>query len=112
MASISKYVYIDKLDDIVDKYNSTIKTEPVNIKWNTFIASSKEINDIDPKFKFGETVRISKYKNIFAKRYVQNSSNDVFMPWRYAISDLKNEQFVGTFYEKKNAKQKNKSKRV
>ena len=72
MTSISKNVYIDKLDDIVNKYNntyhSTIKMKPVDIKSNTYIDSSKKINNKDPKFKIGDTVRISKYKNIFCKR--------------------------------------------
>ena len=49
MTSVSKIVYIDELDDIVNKYNniynSTIKMKPVDVKWNTYINSSKEIND-------------------------------------------------------------------
>ena len=65
MTSISKNVYIDKLDNIVNKYNntfqSTIKMKPVDVKSNTYINSSKEINDKDPKFKIGYIVRISKY---------------------------------------------------
>ena len=80
MTTISKNVYIDKLDDIVKKYNNTyttIKMKPVNVKSNTYINSSKEINDKDPKFKIGYTVRISKYKNIFAKGNVRNWSEEV-----------------------------------
>ena len=80
MTTISKNVYIDKLDDIVKKYNNTyttIKMKPVNVKSNTSINSSKEINDKDPKFKIGYTVRISKYKNIFAKGNVRNWSEEV-----------------------------------
>ena len=68
MTSISKNVYIDKLDDIVDEYNNTyhttIKIKPINVKDNTYI---KETNDKDPKFKVGGRVRISKYKNIITK---------------------------------------------
>ena len=83
MTSISKNVYVDKLDDIVNKYNntyhSTIKMKPVDVKSNTYIDSSKEINDKDPKFKIGDIVRISKYKNIFAKGYVPNWSEKVFV---------------------------------
>ena len=83
MTSISKNVYIDKLDDIVNKYNntyhSTIKMKPVDVKSNTYIDSSKEINDKDPKFKIGDIVRISKYKNIFAKGYVPNWCEEVFV---------------------------------
>ena len=74
MTSISKNVYIDKLDDIVNKYNntyhSTIKMKPVDVKSNTYINSSKEINDKDIKFKIGDIVRVTKYKNISAKDYV------------------------------------------
>ena len=101
MTSVSKNVYIDKLDDIVNKYNntyhSTIKMKPVDVKSNTYINSSKEINDKDPKFKIGDIVRISKYKNIFAKSYVSNCSEEDFeikkvkntVPWTYVITDLK-----------------------
>ena len=72
MTSISKNVYIDKLDDIVNKYNNTyhrtIKMKPVDVKSSTYIDSRKEINNTDPEFKIGDTVRISKYKNGFCKR--------------------------------------------
>ena len=72
MTSISKNVYIDRLNDIVNKYNNTyhitIKLKPVDVKSSTFIDSSKEINDKNPKFKIGDTARISKYKNFFYKR--------------------------------------------
>ena len=61
MTSISKTVYIDKLDNIVNKYNNTYhKMKPVAIKSNTHIHSSKEVNDKDPKFEIGDIVRISK----------------------------------------------------
>ena len=64
MTSISN-VYVDKSDDIVNKYNntyhSTIKMKPVDVKSSTYIDSSKEINDEDPKLKIGDIVRISKY---------------------------------------------------
>ena len=76
MTSISKNVYIDKLDDIVNQYNntyhSTIKLKPMDVKSNTYIESSKEINDKNPKFKIDDNVRISKYKNVFAKAYTPN----------------------------------------
>ena len=69
MASISKNVYIDKLNDIVDKYNNTyhntIKMKPIDVKDNTYINTDKEINNKDPKFKVGDRVRISKYKKHF-----------------------------------------------
>ena len=76
MISISKNVYIDKLDDIVYKYNNKkhrkIKRKPIGVKNNTYIDFGKEVNDNDPKFKVGDHVRISKYKNIFAKGYTPN----------------------------------------
>ena len=62
MTSISKNVYIDKLDDIVNRYNntyhSTIKMKPVDVKSNTYIESSKEINNKNSKFKISDTVKI------------------------------------------------------
>ena len=73
LTSVSKTVYIDKLDDIVNKYNntyhSTIKMKPADAESNTYIDSSKKTNDKNPKFKIGDNVRISKYKNIFCKRF-------------------------------------------
>ena len=74
MTSASKNVYIDKLDDIVNEYNNTyhrtIKMKPVDVKDNTYIDFEKEVNDKDSKFKVGDYVRISRYKNIFAKGYI------------------------------------------
>ena len=83
MSSVSQNVHIDKLDDIVNKYSNTyhrtINMKLVDVKPNTDINSSQEINDKDPKFKMGNIVRISKYKNIFAKGYVPNWSEEVFV---------------------------------
>ena len=74
MTSISKNVYIDILDDILNKYNNTyhrtIEMKLDHLKSSTYIESSKKINDKGPKFKIGDIVRISKYENIFAKGYV------------------------------------------
>ena len=110
--SISKNVYINKLDDILNKYNNTyhrtIKMKPVDVKDTKYIDSNKEVNDKDPKFKVGDHVRISKYKNIFAKGYTPNWSEEVFVikkvkntvPWTYVINDLNGEEIIGTFYEK------------
>ena len=112
MTSISKTVYIDKLNDIVDEYNNTyhttIKMKPIDVKDNRYINTNKEINNKDPKFKVGDRVRISKYKNIFAKGYTPNWSEKVFVikkvkttaPWTYVINDLNGEKITGTFYEK------------
>ena len=78
MTSISKNVHIDKLDDMVSEYNNTydrtIKMKAVDVKDNTYIDFKKEVNDKDPKFKVGDHVRISKYKNIFAKAYTPDRS--------------------------------------
>ena len=113
MASVSKNVYIDKLDDIVNECNNTyhraIKIKPVDVKDNTCIDSNKEVNDKDPKFKTGDHVRIFKYKNIFAKGYPQNWSEEAFVfkkvkntiPWTYVINDLNGDEIIGTFSEKK-----------
>ena len=83
MAAISKNVYFDVSDDIVNKYNNTvhrtIKMKPIDVKDNTYIDFEKEVNDKDPKFKVGDHVRISKYTNIFAKRYMPNWSEEVFI---------------------------------
>ena len=112
MTSISKNVYIDKLDDIVNEYNNTkhrtIKMKPIDVKDNTYIDIGKEVNDNDPKFKVGDHIRKSKYKNIFAKGYTPNWSEEIFVikkiknadPWTYAINDLNGEEIIGTFYEK------------
>ena len=101
MTFMWKNVYIDKLDDIVNKYNityhRTIKMKPNDVKSRTYIDSSKEIDNKDPKFKTVDIIRISKYKNIFAKGYVPNWFEEVFLikkvkktvPWTYVINDLK-----------------------
>ena len=88
MASISKNVYINKLDDIFNEYNNiyhkTIKMKPVDVKDNTYI-DSMELHSAglhfnkDPKFKVGDHVRISKYKNIFSKGYTPNWSDKLFV---------------------------------
>ena len=76
MTSISKKVYIGKLDDTVHKYNNiyqrTVTVKPIGVKLSTYVDSSEVINDEDLKIKIGDIVRVSKYKNIFAKGYVPN----------------------------------------
>ena len=111
MNSVWKNVYINKLDDIVGEYNNTyhrtIKMKPTDVKDNTYIDFKKEFNDKDPKFKVGDHVRISKYKNIFAKEYTPNWSEEVFViskiknavPWTYVVNDFNGEEIIGTFYE-------------
>ena len=116
MTSISKNVYIDKLDDIVNEYNNTyhrtVKMKPVDVKYNTYINFRKEVNDKDPKFKVADHVRISKYKNIFANGCTQNWSEEAFVikkvkntvTWTYIINDLNGEEIIGIFYEKEQQK--------
>ena len=124
MTSVSKNVCIDKLDNIVDEYNNTyhasIKMKPVDAKDNTYIGFEKEFNDKDPKFKIGDYVRISKYKNIFAKGYMPNWSEEVFIiskikntvPWTYVINNLNGEEIIDTFYEKELQKTNQKEFRI
>ena len=124
MIPISKNVYIDTLDDIIYKYSntySTIKMKPVDVKSNTYIDSGKEINEKDPKFKIGgDTVRISRYKNTFAKGYTPNWSEEVSVikkvkntvQWTYVINDPNGEENVGTFYEKELQKTDQKEFRI
>ena len=104
-------MYNDKLDDIVNEYNNTkhraTKMKPIDVKDNTYINFDKEVNDNDPEFKVGDHVRISKYKNIFAKDYTPNWSEEVFVikeikntvPWTYVIDDYNGEEITVTFYE-------------
>ena len=117
MTVISKNVYFDVLDDIVDEYNNTydktIKMKPVDVGDDSFaeyngVAFNEESNEKDPKFKVGDHVRISKFKNVFAKEYTPNWSEEIFVAkkikntvtWTYIISDLNGEEIVGSFYEK------------
>ena len=93
--------------------------KPVDVKSNTYIDFNKETNIKDPKFKIGDIIRISKYKNVFAKGYTQNWSEEVFeikkvkdfVPWTYIISDLKGAVIVETFYEKELQKKKKKNQK-
>ena len=124
MTSVSKNVYIDKLDDIVNKvnntYHSTIKIKPVDVKPNTYVDSCKETNDKDPNFKLDDIVRISKYKNIFTKGCTPNWPEEVFVikkvknpvPWTYVINDINGKEIVGTFYEKELQKTNQKEFRI
>ena len=119
---VSKNVYIDKLDDIVNKWNntyhSTIKMKPVDVKSNAYSNSIKKIKNIDSKFKIGDIVRISKYKNISAKGYTIYWSEEVFVIKKvknaesktYAINDFTREEIVGIF--SKNKLEKSKSRRT
>ena len=105
MTSILKNVNIDKWDHIANKSNNTfhwtIKMKPINVKPSMYIDFNKENNKGSPKLKVGDNVRISKYKNVFAKGYVPNLSEEVFMIKK-----------VGTFYIKKLQKTNQKDFRV
>ena len=115
-------MYIVKSDDIVGEYNNTyhIKMKSVDVEDNTYINFNKEVNDKDPKFKAGNHVRLSKYKNIFGKGYTPNWSEEVFVvsknknavSWTYIINDLNGEEITGTFYEKELQKTNQKEFRI
>ena len=112
MTAISKNIYFDELDDIVDKYNNTahrtIKMKPIEVTNDYYVEYDEHPNKKNLKFKVGDHVRISKCKNIFAKGYTPNSSEEVFVinriknavPWTYAISDLNGEEITGSFMKK------------
>ena len=112
MTVFSKNIYFDVLDDIVNEYNNTvhrtIKMKSIDITDDYYVESHENPNKKDPKFKGGDYVRISKYKNIFAKGYTPNQSEEVFVinkikntvPCTYAISNLNGEEITGRFYEK------------
>ena len=124
MTTISKNVYIDVLNDIVNKYNNTIhrtiKMKPIDVTGDSYVEYNEDFNKKDPKFKFNDHLRISKYKNIFAKGYVPNWSEEVFIvngikntvPSTYTISDLNGEKVIGTFYEKELQKANQKEFRI
>ena len=94
--------------------------KPVDVKDNAYVDSKKEVNGKDPKFNIGDHVRISKYKNNFAKVYTPNWCEEVFIvckikntvPWTYVINDLNGEEIIGTFYEKELQKTNQKEFRI
>ena len=99
-------------DDIVNKYNNTvhrtIKIKHIDVTGNSYAEYNEDFNKKDLKFKVGDRVRISKYKNIFAKGYVPNWWKEDFLvskikstfPWTYVVSDLNGEWITGSFCEK------------
>ena len=112
MTAVSKNFYFNVLDDIVNKYNNTvhtaIKIKTIDATSDSYAKYNEDFNERDPKFKIGDHARISKYKNIFAKGYTQNWSEEVLIiskikntvPWTYVISDSNGEKIAGSFYEK------------
>ena len=89
MKAVSKNVYFNALDDIVNKYNNTvhrtIKMKPIDITSDSYAEYSEDSNETKPKFKVCDRVRMSKCKNIFAKGYTQNWLEEVFV-----VSKIKN----------------------
>ena len=83
MTAVSKNMYFNVLDDIVDKYNNayhkTIKMKPIDVKSDSFAEYNEESNEKGPKFKVNDHVRISKYKNNFAKEYAPNRREEIFV---------------------------------
>ena len=110
MTAIGKNVYCDVLDDAVNKYNgtkhSTIKMKPINVKINNKIVYIDGHNEKDSRFKVGDRVRISKFKNIFAKGYTPNWSTEIFIvnndtvTYTYNLKDLNDEEIIGSFYDR------------
>ena len=94
--------------------------KPIGVKDNTYINIDRKVNDKGLKFKAGDHVRISKYKNIFAEGYTSNWSEEVFViknvkntvPWTYVIKDLSGEEIIGTYYEKELQKTNQKEFRI
>ena len=111
MTATGKNVYYDVLDDAVNKYNntkhSTIKMKPIDVKNNKRVYID-EHNEKDSRFKVGDRVRISKFKDIFAKGYAPNWSSEIFIvdkindtvPYTYNLKDLNDEEIIGSFYDK------------
>ena len=122
--TIQQNVYFDVLDDIVDKYNNTVhktnKMKPIEVMNDYYAEYNEHPIKKNPKFKVGDNIRISKHKNIFAKGYTPNWSEEVFItnkiknavPWTYAISDLNGEEITGSFYEKELQKTSQKEFRI
>ena len=111
MTATGKNVYYDVLDDIVNEYNNTkhntTKMKPKDVRDNKRVYID-EHNEKDSRFKVGDRVRISKFKNIFAKGYTPNWSTEIFIinkindtvPYTYNIKDLNGEEIVGSFYDR------------
>ena len=127
MTATGKNVYYDVLDDVVNKYNntkySTIKMKPINVKDTTKSSSlernnkrvyADEHNKKDSRFKLGDRVRISKFKNIFAKGHTPNWSKEIFIVdkindtvlYMYNLKDLNDEEIIGSFYDRELQKTK------
>ena len=117
MTATGKNVYYDVLDDVINKYNntkhSTIKIKSVDVKNNKRVYID-EHTEKDSRFKVGDRVRISKFKNIFAQGYTTNWSKEIFIvdkindtvPYTYNLKDLNDEEIIGSFYDRELRKTK------
>ena len=115
MTATGKNVYYDVLDDVVNEYNNTkqntikIKSKDVGDNKRVYI---DERNEKDSRFKIGDRVRISKFKNIFAKGYTPNWSREIFVinndtvPYTYNLKGLNDEEIIGSFYDRELQKTK------
>ena len=80
--------------------------KPIDVTDDSYAEYNEDFSKKDPKFKVGDHVKISKYKNVFAKGYFPNCSEEVFVvskikntvPWIYTINDLNGEEITGSFY--------------
>ena len=112
MTATGKNVYYDVLDDIVNEYNNakhnTIKMKPKDVGNNNKRVYIDENNEKRSRFKVGDRVRISKFKNIFAKGYTPKWGREIFsvnkindtVPYTYNIKDLNGEEIIGSFYDR------------
>ena len=117
MTATGKNVYYDALEDVVNKYNNIkhniIKMKPIDVKNNKRVYID-EHNEKDSRFKVGDRVRISKFKNIFAKGYTPNWSTEILIvdkindtgPYTYNLKDLNDEETIGSFYDRELQKAK------
>ena len=111
MTATGKNVYYDVLDDIVNEYNNTkhntIKMKPKDVGNNKRVYID-EHNEKRSRFKVGDRVRISKFKNIFAKGSTPSWSREIFIvykindtvPYTYNIKDLNDEGIIDSFYDR------------
>ena len=117
MTTISKMFIVNKYNNTVHR---TIKMKPIDVTGDSYVEYSEDFNKKGLKFKVNDHVRISKYKNIFAKGYVPKWSEEVFIvneikntvPWTYTISALNSEKVIGTFFEKELQKTNQKEFRI
>ena len=118
MTATGKNVYYDVLDDLVNEYNNTkhntIKMKPKDVKNDNNRVYIDDHNKKSARFNVNDRVRISKFKNIFAKGYTPNWSKEIFVinkindtvPYKYNLKDLNGEEIIGSFYDRELQKTK------